>query len=76
MVSCLVKHLLLRELFELFVYARRGRELMGCKSPVCESLNHHEMIEQTQAEGKGWLARVGLEEAGVQSYEPTNRNSI
>jgi hypothetical protein len=28
------------------------------------------------AEGKGVSARRGLEEAGAQSYEPTNRNSI
>ncbi len=58
------------------VYARRGRELMGCKSPVCESHHHRKMVMQTLAEGKGETARFGLKEAGVQSYEPTNRNSI
>ena len=28
------------------------------------------------SEGKGVSVRRGLEEAGAQSYEPTNRNSI
>jgi len=53
-----------------FVYARRGCELMGCKSPVCESRHHRKMVMQTLAEGKGETVRFGLEEAGVQSYEP------
>ena len=26
-----------RKVDPIFVYARHGRELMGCKSPVCES---------------------------------------
>jgi len=34
------------------------------------------MVNQVLAEGKGVSARRGLEEAGAQSYEPTNRNSI
>ena len=33
-------------------------------------------VNQVLAEGKGVSARRGLEEAGAQSYEPTNRNSI
>jgi len=61
---------------ERLVYARRGRELMGCKSPVCESRHHRKMVVQTLAEGKGETVRFGLKEAGVQNYEPTNRNSI
>jgi len=58
------------------VYARRGRELMGCKSPVHESRRHRKMVMKALAEGKGETVRFGLKEAGVQSYEPTNRNSI
>jgi len=58
------------------VYARRGRELMGCKSPVREFRHHRKMVMKALAEGKGETARFGLKEAGVQSYEPTNRNSI
>ena len=33
-------------------------------------------LTQVLADGKGVAARRGLKEAGVQSYEPTNRNSI
>ena len=59
------------------VYARHGRELMGCKSPVRESSHcRDDRVKQVLAEGKGVSARRGLEEAGAQSYEPTNRNSI
>ncbi len=59
------------------MYARHGRELMGCKSPVRES-NHcrRDRVKQVLADGKGVSARRGLEEARAQSYEPTNRNSI
>ncbi len=59
------------------VYARHGRELMGCKSPVRES-NHcrGDRVIKVLAEGKGVSVRRGLEEAGAQSYEPTDRNSI
>jgi hypothetical protein len=32
--------------------------------------------KQVLAEGKGVSERRGLKEAGAQSYEPTNRNSI
>ena len=59
------------------VYARHGRELMGCKSPVLESSHcRDDRVKQVLAKGKGVSARRGLEEAGAQSYEPTNRNSI
>jgi len=62
---------------ERMVYARHGHELMGCKSPVLESSHCREdRVKQVLAEGKGVSARRGLEEAGAQSYEPTNRNSI
>ena len=40
------------------VYARHGRELMGCKSPVREP-----MLSQVQANGKGGRATDRLEEA-------------
>ena len=59
------------------VYARHGRDLMGCESPVCEPCaSWFEERTQTLADGKGGTARDRLEEAGVQSYEPTNRNGI
>jgi hypothetical protein len=34
------------------------------------------MVAKVLAEGKGIIARWCLKEAGVQSYEPTDRNSI
>jgi len=34
------------------------------------------MVAKVLAEGKGVTVRWGLKEAGVQSYEPTDRNSI
>jgi len=33
-------------------------------------------LTKVLAEGKGGTVRDRLEEAGAQSYEPTNRNSI
>ena len=33
-------------------------------------------LAKVLAEGKGVSVRKGLKEAGVQSYEPTDRNSI
>ena len=49
---------------EAVVYARHGRELMGCKSPVLESSHCREdRVKQVLAEGKGVSARRGLEEA-------------
>lgn len=59
------------------VYARHGREHMGCKFPVRESDQCRETgYIRLLAEGKSVSVRGGLEEAGAQSYEPTNRNSI
>jgi len=34
------------------LYALHGRELMGCKSAVCESRQHRAMMMQTLANGK------------------------
>jgi acyl-CoA synthetase (NDP forming) len=62
--------------FLYMVYARHGREFMGCKSPMCESCRCRKTLTQTLADGKGVSARKGLKEARVQNYEPTNRNSI
>jgi hypothetical protein len=45
------------------VYARHGRELMGCKSPVCESGKCVEHITKVLAEGKGGTVRDRPEEA-------------
>ena len=64
------------------VYARHGRELMGCgspfvePSPLCVNPAIKKMVAKALAEGKGGAARPGPEEAGVQIHEPTNRNSI
>ena len=58
------------------VYARHGRELMGCKSPVCRIQHRRETGNEALADGKGVSARRGLKEARAQSYEPTNGNSI
>jgi hypothetical protein len=59
-----------------FVYARHGRELMGCKSPMCEPGYDHWILTQTLADDKGGVARPRLKEVRVQSCEPTNRNVI
>ncbi|MEW6326744.1 MAG: hypothetical protein AB1487_04025 [Thermodesulfobacteriota bacterium] len=58
------------------MYARHGRELMGCKSPVREPCPRSDTLAEVLAEGKGGIVRDRLKEAGVQSYEPTNRNGI
>jgi len=53
-----------------------GVNLWGA-SPLYEESNPvARQRNQVLAEGKGVSARRGLEEAGAQSYEPTNRNSI
>ena len=68
-----------------FVYARHGRELMGCPlasiygkgSPLyVNPVNVLNTLAKVLAEGKGGTARDRLKEARVQSYEPTNRNGI
>jgi len=58
------------------VYARHGRDLMGCKSPVYESRYYQTIVAKILAEGKGDLVRDGLKEAGVQICGPTDRNVI
>jgi len=42
------------------VYARHGREFMGCKSPMCESCRCRKTLTQTLADGKGVSVRKGL----------------
>ncbi len=49
---------------------------MGCKSPVREPCSRSGTLAEVLAEGKGGIVRDRLKEAGVQSYEPTNRNGI
>jgi len=58
------------------VYAQHGHRLMRLKSSVRESRYLASRIAKVLAEGKGVAARRSLEEAGVQSCEPTNRNVI
>ncbi len=58
------------------MYARHGRDLMGCKSPVCKPVTVVMTGTKILAESKGGSARTRLEEAGAQSYEPTDRNGI
>jgi len=67
------------------VYARHGRELMGCPfdptqgkgSPLyVNPLNMLNILTKVLAEGKGVVVRRCLKEAGAQTYEPTDRNSI
>lgn len=58
------------------MYARHGRDLMGWKSPVWKPGTVVRTESQILAEGKGGTARDRLEEAGAQSYEPTDRNGI
>ncbi len=53
-----------------------GVNLWGASPLYGESSMSKDSVNQVLAEGKGVSARRGLEEAGAQSYEPTNRNSI
>ncbi|MDP3028569.1 MAG: hypothetical protein Q8O04_03575 [Deltaproteobacteria bacterium] len=62
-------------LLQPVVYARHGRELKGCKSPVREPCPRSDTLAEVLAEGKGGIVRDRLKEAGVQSYEPTNRQN-
>jgi hypothetical protein len=68
-----------------FVYARHGRELMGCPfdptqgkgSPLyVNPVNVLNTLAKVPADGKGIFVRSCLKEARAQSYEPTNRNGI
>ena len=67
------------------MYARHGRELMGCPldpiqgkgSPLyVNPVNVLNTLTKVLADGKGISVRGCLKEARVQSYEPTDRNSI
>ncbi len=53
-----------------------GVNLWGASPLYVESNTVVRRGKQVLAEGKGAPAREGLKEAGAQSYEPTNRNSI
>jgi hypothetical protein len=57
------------------VYAQHGRELMGLKSPVRESV-YAMSVDKVLADGNCGRVTDRGEEAGVQGCEPTNRNSI
>jgi len=65
-------------LVHYIVYARHGRELMECKSPVREPrrIHHRWILAKVRAEGKGVSARRGPKEARWQTCEPTDRNRI
>ena len=52
-----------------------GVNLWG-ESPLYLNPVNVKTLTQVLAEGKGGTARDRPKEAGVQSYEPTNRNSI
>ena len=65
------------------VYARHGRELMGCKSPVrnWESEGDRNAkwitpIDQIRGEGNCGAATIRGEEAGAKTCEATDRNVI
>jgi hypothetical protein len=67
------------------VYARHGRELMGCPfdpaqgkgSPLyVNPVNMLNTLAKVLAEDKGGTARDRPKEVRVQSCEPTNRNGI
>ena len=67
------------------VYARHGRELMGCPmdpvqgkgSPLyVNPVNVLNTLAKVLADGKGIFVRSCLKEARAQNCEPTNRNGI
>jgi hypothetical protein len=53
-----------------------GVNLWGGSPLYVNPVNMLNTLAKVLAEGKGVSVRKGLKEAGVQSYEPTNRNSI
>ena len=53
-----------------------GVSLWGESPLYVNPVNVLNTLAKVRAEGKGGTVRDRLEEAGVQSYEPTNRNSI
>ena len=57
-------------------YARHGHELMGCKSPMCESCYDQWVMAQTLADGKGVSARKGLKEALIKRLVRTRTQGV
>ena len=53
-----------------------GVNLWGVSPLYVNPVNVLITLTKVLAEGKGGTVRDRLEEAGAQSYEPTNRNSI
>jgi hypothetical protein len=54
-----------------------GVNLWGASPLYMNPVNVHvQTLTKVLAEGKGGIARDRPKEAGVQTYEPTNRNSI
>jgi len=53
-----------------------GVNLWGESPLYVNPVNIVNILTKILAEGKGGTVRDRLEEAGAQSYEPTNRNSI
>jgi len=53
-----------------------GVNLWGVSPLYVNPVNVLIRLTKVLAEGKGGTVRDRLEEAGAQSYEPTNRNSI
>jgi hypothetical protein len=53
-----------------------GVNLWGENPLYMNPVHHFMMVAKVLAEGKGVTVRYRLKEAGVQSYEPTDRNSI
>ena len=53
-----------------------GVNLWGERPLYVNPVNVFNTLTKVLAEGKGGIVRFCLKEAGVQSYEPTNRNSI
>jgi len=53
-----------------------GVNLWGESPLYVNPVNVFNTLTKVLADGKGVSVRKGLKEARVQSYEPTNRNSI
>jgi len=53
-----------------------GVNLWGESPLYMNPVHHFMMVAKVLAEGKGAIVSWCLKEAGVQSYEPTDRNSI
>ena len=53
-----------------------GVNLWGVSPLYANPANMLDILAKVLVEGKGGIVRDRLKEAGVQSYEPTDRNSI